>query len=348
MDAHALIGDLSKVGILIALIALVLGIMTWTGMVNCRAVPYWCDVYWGVMGFWTGGPKVLIVYGDYGLGNPIGGCNENGCSLQELLANPEFVGVHADTMHVDRVNVGNLRNYHLVIVERARKISTKQLKDFIEYYNTGGRIVWTGDAGTELGRTIMNERDEYLYLDERYADTNSHKIIGPWARKDGDKMVSFDYILSANFVGNYCGLANCLDSKPNFVGALEPEPSGKHPLIRGMSSTLPLYVFKGEDFALVQTISGGITTEVLTLDRGSKLKLAPDANTGWVNPNILVTGADLNVSKTNPMIITSGIGGRMVYYAMPPELYANPKLLKHDRDLYLLPLENMFYGLIYG
>lgn len=326
-DVRKLFQDAMHVIILVAMILLLLGILTWTGIVKCKSIPFWCPVYEGIVYFATGGPKVLIVYGDSGLGNPIDGCNQDGCSLRDLMANPEFIGVHADTMHIDRVNSGNLRPYHMVIVERAKKIPTDKLLAFMDYYNAGGRLVWTGDAGTELG-----EDDEYLYLNERSADTNDHAIIGPWARKNEDKMVSFDYLLSVNYVGNYCDLANCPENNPFYAGSMKPEPSGEHPLVRGMSAELPLWVFKGQDFAVVKTIAGGITTEVLTLDYGSNLTTADRKNYG----------------RTNPMIVTSGVGERVVYYAMPPELMANPKLEKFGKNTYLLPLENMYYGVMRG
>jgi hypothetical protein len=325
-DVRRIISDLAHILVFLALVGILLGVLTWTGIVKCGAIPFWCDIYWGAVSFATGGPKVLIVYGDYGLGNPIGGCNEKGCSLRELLANPEFVGVRADTIHIDRVNSGNLRPYHLVIVERAKKIPTKTLEAFIDYYNAGGRLVWTGDAGTELA-----EGDHYLYRDERNADTNDHIVIGPWSRKKDDKMISFDYLLSVNYKANYCDIVNCSAEKPVYAGSLQPEPSRKHPLVRGMAAELPLWVFKGEDFAVVETLSGGITTEVLTLDYKTRLG-----------------GKDANYGRTNPMIVASGIGERVVYYAMPPELFANPKLERFDKGAYLLPLENMYYAIMWG
>ncbi|MBN1941433.1 MAG: hypothetical protein JW772_04600 [Candidatus Diapherotrites archaeon] len=333
MDINAISRLAFRVIGLIVLVVVLLGVLTYTGVVKPRIIPGWCEVYWGTMGYATGGPKVLIVYGNDGLGNPVGACNEPGmlqCSLKDILANPEIIGVKADTMRLESVNLGNLRNYHLVIVEHAKTMETKQMRAFIDYYNQGGRLVWTGDAGTELGPD-----DEYLYGSER-TEGDSNSIIGPWARKDGDIMVSLDLLLSVEYQQNYCETKTCPEEQPIYVGKIMPEPSKTHFLVRGMSSALPLYVFKDQDFSIVETLAGGITTEAMTLDYQSNL----------ISPS----GKDFG--SRFPMIVTSGIGDRVVYYAMPLEYYANPKLYNYMGEgkpgPYFLPIENMYYGMMCG
>jgi len=319
--------------ILIVMVFALLFLLTFTGVMRCSQLPVmgeaWCDVYWGIKTFATGSPRILIVYGDSGLGNPIG--FDNG-SLEALLADPNILGVHADTIEIDRVNFGNLSGYDMVIVDRARQIETKQLRAFIEYATmpTGGILVWTGDAGTELG-----PKDHYLYSKDKNPDSDTNGIIGPWSRQDGEYMVSFDELLGLRPIdaskATFCQAVECPSGRPIFAGNLETEPSGNHPLIRGISRTLPLYIFNGEDFGLVETISGSQTTEVLSLDFGSALDMP---------------GRDLN--RSVPLIITSGVGQRIVYYAMPPEYFANPKLLQAGKGQYFLPIENMYYGNLKG
>ncbi|MDD5148783.1 MAG: hypothetical protein PHH08_04945, partial [Candidatus ainarchaeum sp.] len=292
----------------------------------------WCNAYWGVVGYANGGPKVLIVYGNDGLGNPDGPCEEGTqqCSLKELLANPEILGVRADTMRISSVNLGNLRNYNLVIVEKAKTMETKHMRALVDYYNQGGRLVWTGDAGTELGPD-----DQYLYTNER-SETDKNTIIGPWARKEDDVAVSLDQVLSVEYKTNYCKIKTCPPSQPLYVGKLLPETSQSHPLIYGIGTTLPLYVFRDEDFGVVQTISGGVTTEALTLDLQSNL--------------VGTDGKDWG--KQLPLIVASGVGDRAAYYALPPEYYANPKLYKYQKPgspgPYFLPIENLYWGMICG
>ncbi len=61
---------------------------------------------------------------------------------------------------------------------------------------------------------------------------------------------------------------------------------------------------------------------------------------------ISMQGNDLN--KSVPLIVTAGIGDRIIYYAMPPEYFANPRLQTVGKQAYLLPLENLYYGIIKG
>jgi len=333
MDTEYLIKNGVHAVILIVLVLVLLFVLTFTGVMKCSQLPVmgeaWCDVYWSIKTFTTGMPKVLIVYGDSGMGNPIGFGNG---SLEELLSDPAIAGIYPDTLPIDRVNLGNLRNYDLVIVERARKIETKQLRAFIDYVTqpTGGTLVWTGDAGTELG-----PNDIYLYTKDRNPDDDFNRVIGPWERRDGDYMVLFDELIGVKPVDYnltaFCKIGSCRLDGPTLAGNLETEPSGNHPLIRGISRTLPLYVFPNQDFAVVETISGGITTEVLSLDFGAKIGMP---------------GHDLN--RSVPLIVTSGIGERVIYYALPPELYANARLKEFGKEVYFLPIENLYYGVFKG
>jgi hypothetical protein len=327
-----------RAAILIGLIFALLFVVTFTGVMKCSQLPLageaWCDVYWGIKTFATGGPKVLIVYGDSGLGNPIASGNgpEDNGSLEYLLAAPGGLSVHADKQHVDNVSYGVLKNYDIVIVDRAKQIETKQLRAFIEYATnpTGGTLIWTGDAGTQLGPD-----DHLLYTKDKNPDDDLNRALGPWSRRDGDYMVSFDELLGikpvdANHI-TFCSMVNCVEGKPLWAGTMVTEPSGNHPLIIGISGALPLYVFKGQDFAIVETLSGGITNEVLSLDFGTEMS---------------TPGYDLN--RSAPLIVTSGIGERIIYYALPLEYYANPRIEEAGKGTYLLPIENMYYGTIKG
>ena len=140
MDIQQIVKYASRAAVLIILVIALLGILTWTGVMKPRVIPGWCEAYWGIVAFQTGGPKVLIVYGNEGLGNPIGPCEGNlqQCGLKDILANPEVLGIRADTMRLSSVNLGNLRNYHLVIVEKAKKMETKRRGDTSGCSSGGG------------------------------------------------------------------------------------------------------------------------------------------------------------------------------------------------------------------
>ncbi len=124
-DATKAAGLAARILALLVLVFVLLYILTWTNTLKCERIPGWCNIYYSV----KGKPKVLIAYGDYGLGNPD--------LLSDILANPEYVGVRPTMLHIDHINPGNLKEFDLVIVERARKMSTEKVKMFIDYANTG-------------------------------------------------------------------------------------------------------------------------------------------------------------------------------------------------------------------
>lgn len=300
---EAKIGLLGRTLILIALLLFLLGLLTWSGVVRCNQVPMWCEVYEVFMGK----PKVLIVYGDYGLGDPD--------LLQKTLRSPSVVGVHAPKLHIDHVNVGNLKEYRLVIVTRAKKVSTKQLKYFTEFVQSGGRLVWSGDAGTVLGKD-----DNYLYLDERYGESEKHEVIGPWARKQGEDIIAFDALLGVNYETNYCDVKKCGSEQPH-VGTLIASVGREHRLIYGIKPGLSM----DGDFAIVEPAAEASGTTVLSIDTFSHI-IAED-------------GTDYG--DAFPMIVTSGVGERVAYYAAPLETF-----VKEEREeKYFSLFKNMYYGM---
>lgn len=312
--------DLYHVGMAIVMVLLILGLATWSGILTCRDIPGWCDVYYGI----KGPPKTLIVFGVEGLGDPD--------LLATALRNPDYAAAtNISRQELDYVSAGNLKQYDLVIVTRARQMGTDKLEAFMEYVDSGGRLVWTGDAGT-----VLESEDEFLYEDD--IDVNSpfyptiddpsefpkHEIISPWARKvrSEDKIVRFDRYLSVDYLGNWCAIRNqqaggCEISQQ--VGTLVPESGADHRLIYGMSTGLRLH----GDFALVDDIGIG-STRVLSVDTQTKV--------------LDLNGTD--IGRVFPIIVTSGIGEKVVYYAIPPEL------LTLEPMQYWLFIENLYNGML--
>lgn len=302
-----------KVGGIIVLIVLLLFILTWSGIVKCSAISsYYCDFYDFVMG----SPRVLIVYGDYGLGEPE--------VLRDYLRNPMGVAVqNVDIQHVDRVTLGNLKSYKLVIVEKARKLSMDQLIMFMDYVNkNGGRLVWVGDAGVEFGD------DEVRLVDDE--ETAKKILNNPWVRvKETDteyKVISFDEFLGLRYVNNYCSEKNCMDNYFS-VGNLETELTGEHPLIYGFAPAINFRIKKDRDFALVKQISDSYASNiVMTLNFGGN-----------------VQGSSGYLGKFSPIIVTSsmGMGERIAYYAYPPEWFISDNNYSSG-----ILLKNMYYGML--
>lgn len=296
--------DATHILILVVMLAVLLFLLTWTNVTSCRVIPGWCDIYWSVVR--GGQPRILIVYGNEGMGNPD--------LLKAALADPNYVHVQAQMQNIDLISYGNLKNYDLVIVEKAKKISTAKLKSFIDYVNQGGRLVWTGDAGTELA-----EGDVQLFADER-TDGAKHELLNPWARKDGDKQISFDELLSVKFVTNFCSIKAC--SGIPWQGILVTDPERNHPLVYSLRQGLSL---RG-DFAIVNEKEDSVSTRVLSLDWQSHL-----------------IGTDKkDYGNTFPIIVTSGFGERVAYYAVPPEQFIDPAL----KEKYYSIIENMYYGML--
>lgn len=291
----------------IVLILVILFVATWGGLVKCGSIPYFCDIYDYVLG----APRVAIVFGDSGLGDPE--------KLREILLSPDNINAKAvDLVHIDRVSLGNLKNYKLVIVEKARVLSFDQLKMFVDYSNGGGRLIWVGDSGVE---TIKEEQ-------KNYSDVNELKGIAtnPWVRfkevVGGYEPLFFDEFLGLKYFNNYCAEKTC-NTNLFTVGSLKTEPTGNHPLIYGLSPSLGLKISKDRDFAIVRQFPNSSNSNVvLTLDFGGN-----------------IIGETENIGKTVPLIVTSGMGERVAYYAYPLEYYIT------DNNYYHLA-KRMYYGML--
>ncbi|MDD3084116.1 MAG: hypothetical protein PHP82_03775 [Candidatus ainarchaeum sp.] len=296
----------------IILVIILLFFLTWSGIVRCGDIPYWCDVYETVMG----SPRVLIVHGDSGLGNPD--------ELKSLLTDPTKVGVNAvDVIHLDRVSSGNLQRYKLVIVENAKKMSIDQLSMFIDYVQIGGgRLIWVGDAGTERGDDELNESIDVN--DDRL------KLDNPWARARETQteyvVLNFDEFLGLKYVGNYCAEIMCAEE--NFSpGIIMTEVTGSHFLIYGLTPALELKINPQRDFAIVSQLSNISNSNiVLSLDQGS-----------------LKQGKEKQFQRHLPIIATSGLGEKIAYYAYPLEYYCKDN---NTPNACVLLLKQMFYGML--
>ncbi len=327
-DTKLMVKDFSKIAILLVLLFGLLYALTWTGVMKCNSIPAWCDIYYMI----NGKPKVLIVSGSEGLGNPE--------YLKEILQSPEHTLANVTTLNINSVNLGNLRNYALVIVEKARKIPTSKLKNFMEYVDGGGKLIWTGDAGTELG-----EDDQLLFKDEKEQGM-PHEVIGPWARKDGEKIISFDEFISAEYETNYCKVKTCNGTEKSLAGQIVPI-AREHPLAKGITSNLAFYVFENEDFAIVKPVSENVSTVVMEVNYGSELypnKIDANTEKGYGYPKDSEGKTEDSYGSASPLVMVSGFGEKVAYYAMPPEYFANSKL----EDKYYGIIENMYYGMTKG
>jgi hypothetical protein len=195
-------------------------------------------------------------------------------------------------------------------------MSTKQLKNFIEFVNSGGRLVWEGDAGTKLTKD-----DNFLFKDEKWGESEKHEIIGPWARKEGENIIAFDEVLGVNFKANFCDIKNCTSAFPK-IGLLNAPGSNEHRLIKGLQPGFELH----GNFSIVEQSFNGSGTIVLAVDTLSDI----------------IGNDGINYGNSFPIIVTSGFGERVAYYAIPLENLAHPEQQKKSFVL----LENMYYGML--
>jgi len=307
-----------RVLVLILLVFILLYILTWTNTLKCKSIPGWCNVYYAL----KGKPKVLIAFGDEGLGDPE--------LLTAAMMRPAGLGVRPVALHIDNIKPGNLKEYDLVIVERARKMSSEKVKMFVDYVNTGGNLIWTGDAAAEA-----ESSDEYLYKDELGDENAPHEMINVWARKAGNNAVLLNELLSLEYVCNYSNIRGP-STHETLVGSLivlNPE----NPFVYGISPSLRFYITPETDFAFVKPIERGTSTSIMVLDFGSK-----------------VTYEGKAYSKTMPFIVTNAkgnvfglkIGENVAYYAMPLEYFVHEALSPEHR--YASIIDRMYIGMLYG
>ncbi len=122
---------------IIALALVLLTALTKFGYMRCDDVPGFCGIYYGIFGE----PKVAIVHGEGAIGKPE--------VLRDSLGKTTVFPTY---MNIDNVqSTGILGSYDVVIVEGPKKMSTKTLRVFANYVKKGGKLVWVGDAGTQLG-----------------------------------------------------------------------------------------------------------------------------------------------------------------------------------------------------
>ena len=128
--------ELPHVILLGVLLLVLLVVVTKFKWIHCSQVPGdWCSVYCSI----NGHSRVAIVSGDDGTGDPQ--------LLYNLTSSKRLTFL--EPYPAEGISTSLLRNYELVIFEKMRRITPYQEKAIKEYADTGGSIIWVGDAGTE-------------------------------------------------------------------------------------------------------------------------------------------------------------------------------------------------------
>ncbi len=319
--------QLLSIGLLLLLLAGLALVLVHFNVVSCGFYSnLGCDIYYSIVA--GDKPNILVVYGTEGMGNPQ--------LLADTLKSPRF-NAHVNMRELSLTTLPLLSDYQLVIVEHARKMSIGQIKMFQEYAARGGRLVWIGDAGS-MAPEGESDANYFLMKGQRKAGASKSEYMGPWARRQGDKQVSLDYTLGVNYRGNYCELLPCRDGE--LVGNLDFPDTGAR-LANGLSQGLPFY----GDFSVVELNDSSYQKSIALLNYGTGLIATPPRGYFWLKQERQNLGRDF------PVIVSSGFGDRVAYYAFAPEYMVSEKMpidpKTSQRVAYWGIIENMYYGMLY-
>ncbi|MCD6414183.1 MAG: hypothetical protein J7L23_00965 [Candidatus Diapherotrites archaeon] len=147
------------------LIFALLVVSTKAGLVRCSSLG---NQFCQVMDSIFGRPKIAIVYGDEGIGDP-------------FLMKKTIEGlwkIPVDMINIDDLSPGMLDNFNLVIVEKSRTIPSSKLKIFYDYImrKVDGRLVWIGDSGTFGGPDDQDCRDMKFLVSYKEKESNSTRL----------------------------------------------------------------------------------------------------------------------------------------------------------------------------
>lgn len=318
-----------KIGILVILLLVLSALLIHFNIVSCGFYSQvGCEVYYGIIA--GGKPRVLIVHANSGMGDPQ--------LLFDTLKSAR-IGARVSTRELESTTLPLLQQNQLVIVEKAQKMSLQDIKMFQDYASRGGRLIWTGDAGTKKND---NESDQNYFL--KFSDRKvggSEEFIGPWARRSGDNQVSFDYLLGVQFVGNYCTIKAC--DKSEITGYFDfPNQSDK--LSNGLTQGLPFY----GDFSLVKLNDSGTQKVIAFIDY--RANFISDKNNA-AGDYFWLSKESQNFGRNFPAIVSSGLGGRVAYYSFPPEYFVSEQMpvdkTTEEKIAYWGLIENMYFGMLY-
>jgi hypothetical protein len=139
MPATSATSDLKRaipnIVILAVLVVILLVILTKFKWVSCSQVPGWCPIYCQMFGK----SRVAIVYGEDGIGDP--------ATLEKLIMRLR-PGTVVERMPVDAISSGLLKNYELIVLEKAKTMTFRQAGALQLYLDSGGNLLWIGDSAS--------------------------------------------------------------------------------------------------------------------------------------------------------------------------------------------------------
>ncbi|MFH1057040.1 MAG: hypothetical protein V1717_04590 [Candidatus Micrarchaeota archaeon] len=151
---------LPNIIILLILVLALLAVLTKFGWIHCSQVPGfdWCGTYCTYIE--QGKSRVLVLYGNDGLGDPV--------SLRAQLSRLRGFSL-VEPLQAVELSAGILKKYDLIIVEKFKTASTRQVEAIQGYLDSGGVLVWAGDAFSnqyvdEYDLLLARQKNETFYL----------------------------------------------------------------------------------------------------------------------------------------------------------------------------------------
>lgn len=266
--------------VLAILVFILLFVVTKFKWVPCGQVPGdWCSIYCRV----AGNSRVAIIQGEGGIGD-----------VQELSRQitKNRVYTYAEILPMEQLSYGVLKNYELVIVEGAKRISPLQVNALRDYASGGGSILWIGNSGTEhyLAPNDLSDALNRNETDPGYYERLMKKINGT---KGFGETIS--QILQVNYKKN--------DESSNLTLKLV---SKDHAITKGLVTEFPL---KAEEFSIVNLNSA--SSSAIAFVYGTK---------------------DCTQKNPCPAIVANRYTAPVAYFAFPLEQAGSKTLLTNTMD----------------
>ncbi len=184
--------DLAHIVVLAVLVLVLLVVLTKFQWIHCSQVPGWCNIYCNTIT--RSHTQVAMLFGPEGdgIGNPTGlGSLED--KIRGIRPDLAFV-----PLPVQNLGAGVLKRFDVVILERAKTLTSIQVQVLLDYVKAGGTLVMVGDSGTvqtiDPFDLLSAQREEALFIqrlndalvvrNESSASAYYNRSIEAWKKTD--------------------------------------------------------------------------------------------------------------------------------------------------------------------
>ncbi|GEM_PF-1813727 len=291
--------------ILVILILALLVVLTKFGWIHCSQVPFfnWCDTYCSYVE--QGKSRVGVLYGSDGLGDPV--------ALRSLLGRLRGFTL-VEPIEGSELSAGVLKKYDLLVVERFKTASTRQVDAIIGYLDSGGTVVWVADSFSnqyidEYDLLLAKQANDSFYaqLSEFNVTSGSKEWNDAWT--GAKKQTWYKYLYNKTKLKGFDVLEDFLRARYN--GTIKTEKAElkivdpSHLLVKGLFKQFPI---ASKEFVRVVPDASGINL------------LAQIVTPNGVFPGVLETR----------------YSGKIIYVAFPLEHVGSTTFLENLLD-YLAP-----------